>query len=164
MTDLAQLQVAMDYTQTASIAFIKLSALFFYRRVLCVSGISNWFDIATKISIAIIILWLVVFEFLAGFQCGTHLDALWDGTYLQYCTISFPWLYGLTVSDVLLDVWILALPIPLVCNQNVKFHWLTNSRLCACIRLGRKGFPFWVSSCWPSCKHTLISRPTSINL
>ncbi|KAF2156106.1 hypothetical protein K461DRAFT_275197 [Myriangium duriaei CBS 260.36] len=47
------------------------------------------------------------FQFLTGFQCGTHFSALWDGTYLKYCTISFPFLYGLVISDFLLDVWIL---------------------------------------------------------
>ncbi len=66
----------------------------------------NW------VTIGVVILWLLVFQFLAGFQCGTHFSALWDGTYRQYCTLSFPFLYGLAVSDFLLDVWILALPIP----------------------------------------------------
>ena len=110
-----QLQIALDVFQATSFACIKLSALFFYRRVLCVGSMSTWLHTATKISIIIVILWLVVFQFLTGFQCGTHLSASWDGTYLKYCTISFPFLYGLTVSDFLLDVWILALPIPVVC-------------------------------------------------
>ncbi|KAK8062537.1 hypothetical protein PG997_014634 [Apiospora hydei] len=52
------------------------------------------------------------FQFLAGFQCGTHFSALYDGTYDQYYTISFPFAYGLATSDFLLDVWILVLPIP----------------------------------------------------
>ena len=60
----------------------------------------------------IVVLWLVTFLFLTGFQCGLHFSSLWDGTYLQYCTISFPFLYGLVISDLLLDVWILALPVP----------------------------------------------------
>lgn len=63
-------------------------------------------------TIVIVVVWLVVFQFLTGFQCGTHFSALWDGTYTEYCTISFPFLYGLAVSDFLLDIWILALPVP----------------------------------------------------
>ena len=72
------------------------------------------FSIVTIVSIVIVCLWLVTFELLAGLQCGTHFTALWDGTYDEYCTISFAFLYGLAISDFLLDVWILALPIPVV--------------------------------------------------
>ena len=77
-------------------------------------GLQSWFNIAIWITVIIVMLWLVVFQFLTGFQCGVHFSALWDGSYLQYCTISFPFLYGLAVSDFLLEVWILALPIPKV--------------------------------------------------
>ena len=116
-TNLPQLQIAIDVLSTTTLGCTKLSALLFYRRVLCVGGRTQWFNLATTITIIIVILWLVVFQFLTGFQCGTHLSPLWDGTYLQYCTISFPFLYGLAVSDFLLDVWILAMPIPLVCSM-----------------------------------------------
>lgn len=66
-----------------------------------------------------VILWLVVYQFLTGFQCGTHFSALWDGTYLEYCVISFPYLYGFAVSDFVLDIWIVALPIPLILRLNM---------------------------------------------
>ncbi|KAI1416517.1 hypothetical protein F5Y13DRAFT_186135 [Hypoxylon sp. FL1857] len=69
-------------------------------------------------TIVVVILWLSVFQFLTGFQCGTHFSALWDGNYEKYCTISFPFLYGLAVSDFLLDIWILSLPIPRVLQLN----------------------------------------------
>lgn len=110
--DLVQLQIAWDILSTTSLACIKLSALCFYRRIFCVGGKNDWFNIASIITIMIVVIWLVVFQFLTGFQCGTHFSALWNGTYTEYCTISFPFLYGLAVSDFLLDIWILALPIP----------------------------------------------------
>lgn len=69
-------------------------------------------SIATSVTVVIITLWLFVFEILTGFQCGTHLNALWDGSYNEYCATSFPTLYGLAISDFLLDLWILILPIP----------------------------------------------------
>ncbi|KAF3767962.1 hypothetical protein M406DRAFT_355782, partial [Cryphonectria parasitica EP155] len=110
----AKLNVAWDVLGLTSLACIKLSALFFYRRVFCIHGWleAQWFSIATFVTIVLVVLWDVVFSFLPGFQCGTHFSALWDGTYETYCTISFPYLYGLAVSDFLLDVWILFLPIP----------------------------------------------------
>lgn len=73
----------------------------------------------TWVTIIVVILWLLVFQFLTGFQCGTHFSALWDGYYVQYCTISFPFLYGLVISDFLLDIWILVLPIPGVRQTSV---------------------------------------------
>ncbi|MCJ1360447.1 MAG: hypothetical protein MMC33_010452 [Icmadophila ericetorum] len=110
----AQLQIAWDILSTCALACIKISALFFYRRIFCVSGRKAWFSILTLATAATIILWLITFLLLTGFQCGSHFSALWDGTHLQYCTISFPFLYGLVISDLLLDVWVLALPIPQV--------------------------------------------------
>ncbi|KAI1107301.1 hypothetical protein F4804DRAFT_297454 [Jackrogersella minutella] len=105
-------QIALDVLTNNTLACVKLSALFFYRRIFCASGKRTTFGVVTWITIVIVILWLLVFQFLTGFQCGTHFSALWDGSYVQYCTISFPFLYGLAISDFLLDIWILLLPIP----------------------------------------------------
>ncbi|KAI1494127.1 hypothetical protein F5X96DRAFT_684848 [Biscogniauxia mediterranea] len=105
-------QIALDVLTNTTLACVKLSALFFYQRIFCTGGKRSVFWTVTCVTIIIVILWLVVFQFLTGFQCGTHFSALWDGSYLQYCTISFPFLYGLVISDFLLDIWILVLPIP----------------------------------------------------
>ncbi|KAI4599347.1 hypothetical protein KJ359_001788 [Pestalotiopsis sp. 9143b] len=91
---LAMSQIALDVLTNNTLACVKLSALLFYRRIFFASR--SWSMI----------------KFLAGFQCGTHFSALWDGNYTKYCTISFPFLYGLVISDFLLDIWILAIPIP----------------------------------------------------
>lgn len=95
------------------LACSKASALFFYRRVFC-TGPGRLLNKILIASIIVVGLWVVAFEVLTGFQCHTHFSALWDGTYMKYCTISFPFLHGLAISDVLLDIWILAVPIPLV--------------------------------------------------
>lgn len=109
-----KLYFAIGFLLTLALAFTKLSAVFFYRRVLCTGPYAQWFHIATIVTIIIVACWLVTFEILAGLECGTHFSALWDGTYAEYCSYSFPYLYGLAVSDFLLDVWILILPIPVV--------------------------------------------------
>lgn len=88
----------------------KASALFFYQRLFCV-GRKTTLNHIIVASIVVVALWTLTFEFLTGFQCGTHFTALWDGSYLKYCTISFPFLYGEAISDFLLDVWVLCLPI-----------------------------------------------------
>lgn len=117
----AQLQIAWDVCGTASLACSKLSALFFYRRIFCVGagkGKGHWFNRCVIGTIVLVILWLVVVQFLTGFQCGTHFSAAWDGNYEKYCTLSFPYLYGFAISDFLLDIWILALPVPRVLQLN----------------------------------------------
>ncbi|KAI0116824.1 hypothetical protein F4814DRAFT_414078 [Daldinia grandis] len=105
-------QITLDVLTNNTLACVKLSALFFYRRIFCAGGKWTTFGTVTWVTIVVVILWLLIFQFLTGFQCGTHFSALWDGSYVQYCTISFPFLYGLVISDFLLDVWILVLPIP----------------------------------------------------
>ncbi|KAI1124914.1 hypothetical protein F5Y10DRAFT_284705 [Nemania abortiva] len=111
-------QIALDVTSSTTLACVKLSALFFYRRIFCSGGKRPVFGPVIWTTIVTVILWLFVFQFLTGFQCGTHFSALWDGTYLQYCTLSFPVLYGLVISDFILDVWIILLPIPSILRLN----------------------------------------------
>ncbi|KAF4631663.1 hypothetical protein G7Y89_g6466 [Cudoniella acicularis] len=120
-----QLYFAIGVLLSFTLAFTKMSALFFYRRVFCTGHNGHWFNIATIATIVIVACWLVTFEFLAGFECGTHFSALWDGTYEECCSISFPYLYGLAISDFLLDVWILVLPIPVI----LRLHMTPSRKL-----------------------------------
>ncbi|KAM7186872.1 hypothetical protein V8F20_011226 [Naviculisporaceae sp. PSN 640] len=117
----AKLQIVWDVVTTTSLAFSKLSALFFYRRIFYLGGCQQRLNIAVLGTAVVVVLWLFVFQFLTGFQCGTHFSALWDGTYVEYCTISFPFLYGLAISDFILDVWIVAIPIPSVLRLNASW-------------------------------------------
>ncbi|KAI1260708.1 hypothetical protein F5Y18DRAFT_404296 [Xylariaceae sp. FL1019] len=117
-----QTQIALDIFTNNTLACVKLSALFFYRRIFCSAGKRVIFSPVTTATIIVVILWLFVFQFLTGFQCGTHFSALWDGTYLEYCTLSFPVLYGLVISDFLLDIWILVIPIPGIMQLNTTIQ------------------------------------------
>ncbi|KAM0817959.1 hypothetical protein AB5N19_03766 [Seiridium cardinale] len=110
-----KLQIAWDVLGTTSMSCSKLSALYFYKRIFSISTKLYWITIS---AIVVVILWLFVFQFLTGFQCGTHFSALWNGHYKEYCTISFPYLYGFAISDFILDVWIVCLPIPKVLRLN----------------------------------------------
>ncbi|KAM7196229.1 hypothetical protein V8F33_006341 [Rhypophila sp. PSN 637] len=117
----AKLQIAWDVLTLTALSFSKLSALFFYRRIFYLGGGQSHLNIVVLITAAIIVVWMTIFQFLTGFQCGTHFTALWDGTYLEYCTISFPFLIGLAISDFLLDVWIVSIPIPSVLRLNAPW-------------------------------------------
>lgn len=64
-------------------------------------------------------LWVVAFTILVGLSCGTHFSALWTSSkavFLQYCgKRPHQFLLSMSISDFLLDFWIIALPIPQVC-------------------------------------------------
>lgn len=65
---------------------------------------------------------------LTGLICGTHFSALWTSRsdYLKYCGAAHPYLLSLSISDFLLDIWILALPIPQVGARAVSNSKLVN--------------------------------------
>ena len=53
-------------------------------------------------------------------QCGSHISALWTPpvqNYLEYCIYVFPFVTGFAISNFLLDLLILVLPIPKVRTQ-----------------------------------------------
>ena len=66
------------------------------------------------ITLVIISLWTVAYLILPGLQCGVHFSALWTGPidYLRYCHTGYPFLLSLAISDLLLDIWIICLPLP----------------------------------------------------
>ena len=115
--------ITVNFFQIGTLGITKISGLFFFRRIFCVVS-RTIFGALTLVTVAIVALWTVTFLVLTALQCGTHFDALWSpAAYKQYCHISYPFLLALTISDLLLDVWILCLPIyPVGCLRNVQEH------------------------------------------
>lgn len=110
-----KLFLAFDTFSVFTMGFTKISALFFYRRIFCVTSRTEMFGYATIISIVVISLWTVAFVILTFFLCGTHIWAMWTPSIkLQDCGMDYPILQGLSISDIILDVWVLLLPIPKV--------------------------------------------------
>lgn len=107
-----KLQVAFYLLQILCIGLVKLSFLFFFRRIFVTqkTTVYNWTSIAL---IVIITLWTVMFAamFLAG--CGGHFDAHWISptVFKQYCVYDLPTLEGLAISDFLTDLIVLSFPI-----------------------------------------------------
>lgn len=116
----SKLYVAFDFFSILTLGCTKISALFFLRRIFCVLGHRTLFSALTLWTVAIVVLWVIAFLMLTGLQCGTHFSALWTGKedYARYCHISFPYLAGFAISDFLLDLWIICLPIPQIWSIN----------------------------------------------
>ena len=96
--------------------FVKTSIVFFFRR-LFVTHKNAAFDIITKATIIIILLWTLSFILVVIFDCGSHVAAHWGSPAVQYnCSnIGFTCQEGLAGSDLVLDMILLALPMQKVC-------------------------------------------------
>lgn len=93
---------------------IKLSVLFFYRR-LFVNGTSRTFDYITKVAIGIIAAWTLAFFFAEIFFCGVHPERDWGPLIdLKSCVDGFKYDDGFFISDLITDILVICLPIPLV--------------------------------------------------
>lgn len=100
---------------TSSLGFVKISALFFYRRIFLPSGYRSTFSIFTIVSVVVVVLWTITFLVLLPLQCGSHFSALWiTADHAKYCTRAEHELLAYVITDAILDVWIIGLPIPKV--------------------------------------------------
>ena len=97
---------------TLAFGVIKMSVLLLYRRLF----IGSFFNYYSLIMCGVIGLWSLGFFFAFAFECGTNLAAYWTSvqTIEQYCVNTDALYVGFVVSDVLTDILILAIPIPIV--------------------------------------------------
>lgn len=95
--------------------FIKLSIISFYRR-LFVTRKGTIFDHIMKLMGVLVLLWTVTFILMVVFACNTTFWANWGSTaaQLQHCPIGFTSEYGLAISDFILDIVIILMPLPQV--------------------------------------------------
>ncbi|CAD6589828.1 MAG: hypothetical protein ASARMPREDX12_004046 [Alectoria sarmentosa] len=117
---------------------IKLSVIFFYRR-LFVKGTNSRFDSITKASIVIVILWTIAFFFAHVFACGVYISNTWGPlTDLKHCANGDVIANGLFISDFLSDLLVLVLPMPII----ARLHMSTTRKLnvIAVLMLGTMSF------------------------
>ncbi|MCJ1331557.1 hypothetical protein MMC10_008248 [Thelotrema lepadinum] len=95
---------------TLAFSFIRLSVLFFYRRLFLVHS-KSFFDIASRLLIWTVILWTLVFVFMTMFYCGLNFPI--DGDIIGCLPITTIFV-AYTASDIALDVLIWILPMPIV--------------------------------------------------
>ena len=95
---------------------IKLSAVLFYRRIFVVNKRTT-FDHITKASVAVVILWTVAFFLATIFGCGKHFTYPWSPLIdIGKCNTNMR-LDALMISDLITDILVWLLPIPVVCQQ-----------------------------------------------
>ncbi|KJZ72069.1 hypothetical protein HIM_08524 [Hirsutella minnesotensis 3608] len=111
-------QMGLTLMSIISLGCTKASILFFYQRIFCVASRTAIYSITISVSIGLVLVWMVAMEIFTAFQCHIHFNAIWDGTQLKYCDLSYPAMEGLAISDFLLDIWVLILPIYPVCEPN----------------------------------------------
>ncbi|KAF2819252.1 hypothetical protein CC86DRAFT_460678 [Ophiobolus disseminans] len=94
---------------------IKMSIVAFYRRLFVVNK-KSVFAIVITVTQVVLVLWTLAFILLIIFPCGNHIWANWgsSGDQLALCPVVFTSEYGLTGSDLILDLYIFILPLPSV--------------------------------------------------
>ena len=98
---------------------IKLSAVFLYRRIFVVNTGST-FGILTLAVAVLCGLWTVAFEFATIFGCGLNVDYAWSTLGdIASCNTNMR-LDALMISDLLTDIIVWLLPIPMVWSLNMK--------------------------------------------
>lgn len=99
--------------QPLAIGFIKLSFLFFYRRIFFVY---NSFQIVSLVLVAITAAWIIAFFFGFTFACGTNFATNWASLAEigEKCGFGFMATVVYAILDAVLDFVILVLPFPWV--------------------------------------------------
>jgi hypothetical protein len=100
-----------------ALGLIKLSILFFYRKIFCSVRIRrSIFDIASMVMIGLVIIWMIAYGFGAIFHCGTDPSVAWQPIAIVSikCASLPDVLEGYAISDFIMDVLIWSMPIPKV--------------------------------------------------
>jgi hypothetical protein len=110
-----QLEYALELMQFPALTCVKLSFLFFYKRIFCTRSTSILKWIIWTI-IALCTIWGIAFFFSFLFVCGTHFTAFWGTpkTFKTHCGRILPENYWLAITDFILDAVIFLIPIPLI--------------------------------------------------
>lgn len=113
LTDFDKVVWAILWLQPLALGFIKLSLLFFYRRIF----IGRSFNIVSWTLIGLVSAWMAVFAFGLFFDCGTNIAANWGSLeeISEKCEFGFLPTIIYTIIDSGLDLIILFTPLPWVC-------------------------------------------------
>jgi hypothetical protein len=114
---LIQVLWAVELQQILGLGCLKLSFLFFYRRLFC-TGHQIWFNRATIFMIVIAIMWTGGLFLAYLFACKTDFWAFWYSveTVGIYCFNTLLFENALAISDLATDVIIFLMPMPMVCS------------------------------------------------
>lgn len=101
---------------TLQIGLVKLSFAVFYRRIFATQKSSIFTRLNTAL-IALIIIWTLGFWLAILFACKGHFSSWWNGDIVserKYCLNDPMYSEGLAISDVILDTFLIIMPMPMV--------------------------------------------------
>lgn len=114
-----KLEWAFNIMSLLALGPIKLSILFFYRRIF----LGHLFGFFSWSLIILVILWTLGFLLTLIFDCKTHFDTNWGPlSDLERCLDTFTQFLAYSISDVITDVFILVLPLPLVWRMHMPIE------------------------------------------
>lgn len=150
--------------QPLALGLTKLSFLFFYRRIFLSGNPRSPFGIATVFTICIIAAWMVSFFFAWVFVCGKHPSIYWYSLKASsaHCFETRKAIHGFAISDLLTDLMVFILPIPMVGHCGLELivevrHTLTYSGRCCsstCQPAGK--WPYFLFSASAPCMHVNV--------
>ena len=105
---------------TISIALTKISILLFYSRIFT----ERKFRIALGVTCALVTTWLIAIELVVLAEC-VPISGLWDLTQPARCISLIPFFVASGVPNVILNVIIVGLPLPMIWTLDVekKYRW-----------------------------------------
>ena len=127
-----QCRYAIHVITTANLGIVKISILCFYRRFFII----NPFKIASGIMIGIVASWSLSFTVAMIAQCSP-VSYFWEALEIDYpkhCFQMNMMYQGLAYSDLILDVLVLALPIPMIASLHMP--WRTKIKVIDGFMLG----------------------------
>ncbi|CAG8961550.1 hypothetical protein HYFRA_00013969 [Hymenoscyphus fraxineus] len=106
----------IEWMQPLALGCIKLSFIFFYRRIFNVGPNKSVFNIVSIAAIVLMIIWMFGIFLAVMLICPGHVSAFWGPASVRqkYCWSTIKFLYAFTWSDVGTDLIVLLMPIPSV--------------------------------------------------
>ncbi|KXT05877.1 hypothetical protein AC578_340 [Pseudocercospora eumusae] len=106
-----------------AIGFIKLTFLFFFRRIFKGRGFRTVFDYVNWSLIGLVTVWTIAYVFLEIFMCGLNFDAAWTTVYAlrHYCMNTFALLTSCAITSFAMDLACLAVPLIMVSTLRMSF-------------------------------------------
>ena len=117
-----QLEWAFFLMQITSMGMIKLSFIFFFRRIFVIGQKGNVFNYVSMGGVVAIVLWALAFFFWFLLSCGNQFAERWTtvNTLHHTCPTDIESDLALAISDFLTDVFIMFLPVPMVLQLHMK--------------------------------------------
>jgi len=109
----------VEILQIPALGFVKASFILFYRRIFTKSAAKK-FNWVTWFMLFVIVSWTIAFFFALVFICGTDFSAYWTSTIVEKanCVDTSMLHNAFVISDVVTDVIIIVLPLPMVSSYS----------------------------------------------